>query len=190
MRHFRKIAALFVFLLAACAELGKEACEQGDWLTIGQRDGSRGRDAAFAERHEESCGKYGIGVDTVVWEQGRQQGLRVFCTPQAQYQAGRDGRPFNGICADENLPVHREAHETGRKYYTLTRRIEMLRAEIRDLRRAAAVESTDPSNSTASLEFEAFMLRMDIDILLRERRKYESLQTRRQSAPTLTAVRE
>lgn len=174
MRHFRPIAALLVFSVAACAELGKEACEQGDWLSIGQRDGSRGREADFVDRHVESCGKYGIVVDTAVWEQGRQQGLQVFCTPQSQYQAGRDGRPFNEICAEEGLPVHREAYEKGRKYYTLTQRIEMLRSEIRDLRRAAA-DPQDPLNSGPSLQLEAFMLRMNIDILLRERRKYESL---------------
>jgi hypothetical protein len=174
MRHFRLIAAFCILSLAACAELGREACEDGDWLMIGQRDGSRGRDSEYIERHVRSCGKYDVGVDRDLWEQGRQRGLRVFCTPQSQYQAGRDGRPFNEICAKENLPVHREAFEKGRKYHTLTQRIEMLRAEMRDLRREA-VASKDPNISRASLEFEAFMLRMDIDILLRERRKYESL---------------
>lgn len=173
MRHFRQIATLCIFSIAACAELDKEACQQGDWFSIGLRDGSRGRDAAFVERHTDSCSDYGVSVDTAVWEQGRQEGLRVFCTPQSQYQAGRDGRPFNEICAQENLPVHREAYDKGRKYYTLTRQIEMLRAEISDLHRAARA-STDPDSSAASLEFEAFMLRMDIDILIRERRKYES----------------
>lgn len=172
MNHFGRIATLAVFSLAACTELGKEACEQGDWLGIGQRDGSRGRSAAFVERHVESCGKYGIMVDTAVWEQGRQQGLRVFCTPQSQYQAGRDGRAFNEICAEENLPVHREAYDKGRKYYTLTRRIEALRAEIRDLWR---VVEADPDRTRASAELEAFMIRMEIDMLLRERRQYESL---------------
>ena len=174
MRHFRLIAAFSVLSLAACAELGREACEEGDWLMIGQRDGSRGRDSEYIERHVRSCGKYDIGVDRYLWEQGRQQGLKLFCTPQSQYQVGRDGRPFNEICAKENLPVHREAFEKGRKYYTLTRRIEMLRMKIRDLRREA-LASSDPNINRSSLKFEAFMLRMDIDILLRERRKYESL---------------
>lgn len=173
MRNLRPIPVLLLFSLLACAELGKEACEQGDWLTIGQRDGSLGRGGEYVERHFGNCAKYDIGVDRDLWEQGRQQGLRVFCMPQSQYQAGRDGRPFNEICAEENLPVHREAYDKGRKYYTLTRRIEMLRAEISDLRRDA-LASSDPRTSLAGAELEAFMLRMDIDILLRERQKYES----------------
>lgn len=171
MTRIGQIAVIALFSIGACAELGREACEQGDWLTIGQRDGSRGRDASFIERHVKSCGKYGIGVDAATWEQGRQQGLRVFCTPQSQYQAGRDGRPFSDICAEENLPVHRAAYDKGRKYYTLTQRIEALKAKIGDLRHGALVGP----RSLAGREFEAFMLRMEIDILLRERREYESL---------------
>lgn len=175
MGHLRQIAALCVFAVAACAELDKQACEQGDWLSIGQLDGSRGRGAAFVERHMKSCAKHGIAVDTAVWEQGRQQGLLVFCTPEAQYQAGRDGRPFNEICAEENLPVHREAYEKGQKYFTLTQRIERLEARIHRLNRRIAPVPLDPDDTWASRQFEAFRLRMEIDILLRERRKYASL---------------
>ncbi len=175
MRHLKQIAALCVFSVVACAELDKQACEQGDWLSIGQRDGSRGRDAAFVARHVESCGKHGIAVDTAVWEQGRQQGLRVFCTPESQYQAGRDGRPFNGICADENLPDHRDAYEKGQKYFTLTQKIERLEAKIHRLNRLSLSDAQDPDDTWASRQFEAFRLRMEIDILLRERRKYDTL---------------
>lgn len=172
MQIIRPIAALCIGLAVSCAELGKEACEQGDWLSIGQRDGSRGRSADVIARHAETCADHGFAVDAAAWEQGRQQGLQVFCTPQSQYQAGRDGRPFNAICAQENLPQHRDAYEKGRQYYTLTRRIEMLQSEIRDLRRGA---QADPGKASAGLQLEAFMLRMQIDILLRERRAYESL---------------
>ncbi len=175
MRHFNQIAALCIFSVAACAELDQGACEQGDWFAIGQRDGSQGRDASFVDRHVKSCAEYGVAVDTAVWEQGRKQGLQVFCTPQSQYQAGRDGRPFNDICAEENLPVYREAYEKGRKYFTLTQRIERLEAKINRLNRLIVPDPQDPDNSWASRQFEAFKLRMEIDILLRERRQYESL---------------
>jgi len=170
MKPLPLIAPLCLLALATCAELSQEVCEEGDWLAIGQRDGSRGRSAGFVERHVESCGRFEIAVDAAAWEQGRQQGLRVFCTPESQYQAGRDGRPFNAICAAENLPEHREAYNRGRAYFLLTQRIERLRDEIHDLRHEAGVD-----HSLASLQFEAFMLRMDIDLLLRERRQYEAL---------------
>ena len=175
MRHLKQIAALCIFSVSACAELDKEACEQGDWLSIGQRDGSRGRDAAFLERHVQSCAKHGIAVDAVVWEQGRQQGLRVFCTPESQYQAGRDGKPFNQICAEENLPIHREAYEKGEKYFILTQRIERLEAKIHRLNRLNVSDPQHPDDTWASRQFEAFRLRMEIGVLLLERRKYASL---------------
>jgi hypothetical protein len=171
----RPLAITIIAAVTACTQLSKQQCEEGEWLTIGQRDGFRGRDASFVERHVQSCGKHDIAVDVALWEQGRQQGLRSFCTPESQYQAGRDGRPFNEICAAENLPVHREAHEKGRKYFLLTQRIERLRAKIHDLERRSVWGPTDPDVPGANLQFEAFMLRMDIEILRRERRQYESL---------------
>ena len=166
--------ALPVLALAACAQLSRSDCEAGDWLGIGQRDGAQGRGATYVARHVESCGRFDVAVDTSLWEQGRQQGLRAFCTPQTQYEAGRSGRKFNEICAVENLPVHHAAYEKGRKYYELTRRIEHLRAEIRDLRQQAA-EDRGPDAPRLDLALESFMIRMQIDALSRERRAYASL---------------
>jgi hypothetical protein len=161
-----RIAALAALLLAgSCTQLSRAECEAGDWQTIGQRDGRLGHDAGFVARHVERCGGYGITVDTALWEQGRQDGLKLFCTPQSQYDRGRAGKPFNPICAAENLPEHRAAYDKGRRYFELTQRIEMLQSDIRHLRR------TD--SRTASLEI--FMTQMDIDRLERERRQYESL---------------
>ena len=170
MTKAAKIVVLFALGMAACTQLSKSACEQGDWQGIGQRDGALGRDAAWVDRHQESCAKHGITVDTALWEQGRQQGLRLFCTPESQYDLGRSGRRFNEICAAENLPEHRAAYDKGRKYYELTRQIEELEAEISSLRHDRSLPGTG-GYGLASLEI--FMINMDIDRLKRERRNYE-----------------
>jgi len=158
------IALTLGLAVAGCARLSKSECELGDWRTSGERDGLLGHDAGFVARHVERCADFGVTVDTALWEQGRQQGLVQFCTPQSQYDRGRAGKPFNPICAAENLPVHRAAYDKGRKYFELTQRIEKLRSDISDLRRG----------TTGSL-LEIMMIRMDIDSLERQRRSYESL---------------
>ena len=163
---------LLAFALTACGQLSQSDCEKGDWFGIGQIDGVRGRSADFVERHVESCSRYGVAADTGMWEAGRQKGLRVFCTAQSQYEAGRSGRSFKDICAVENLPVHYEAFEKGRRYHELTRRIESLRAELSGLRRQT---NTKGGASQARLMLDYLLLRTDIDRLLLERRAYASL---------------
>ncbi len=161
MKHIVQIALVAAFGMSACTQLTKTTCQEGDWQAIGQRDGIKGRDAVFVDRHVDSCAKHGFTVDRTLWEQGRQQGLQVFCTPQSQYEAGRQGRPFSAICAAEELEQHKAAFDTGRQYFLLTQRIDRLRAKYHG------------HNYPFDAGFDGFMARLEIDRLLRQRRQYE-----------------
>lgn len=166
MKQIALTACVLTLGLTACTDLSKTTCAEGNWQAIGQQDGLRGRDALFVNRHIETCGELGFSVNQALWEEGRQQGLRVFCTPQSQYERGRAGKPFNEICAVEELEQHKAAFDKGRKYFLLTQRIDRLRAKYHGYGYGYGYPFGNG--------FDGFMDRVLIDSLLRERRQYET----------------
>jgi hypothetical protein len=89
--------------LNGCATLSEEQCAIGDWYGIGQSDGAEGRSHARLEEHVEACQRHGVTPDHILYEQGRQQGLLSYCTPQSGFRAGRHGAGYDGVC-----PAHLE----------------------------------------------------------------------------------
>ena len=100
----------FSVLLAAgaalngCATLSEEQCLVGDWYGIGVADGQNGYSFERLGEHNEACASHGVIPDAAVYEQGRQQGLRSYCTPQIGFREGRQGDSYRGVC-----PSHLEA---------------------------------------------------------------------------------
>lgn len=67
-------------LIAACSTLNEEECRFADWYTIGYKDGTRGRMPDYIHRHSKACRSFAVSVDHRQWEEGRQQGLKHYCT--------------------------------------------------------------------------------------------------------------
>lgn len=101
-----KLASVITFsaLLAAgaalngCATLSEEQCLVGDWYGIGVADGQNGYSFDRLGEHNEACARHGVIPDAAVYEQGRQQGLRAYCTPQVGFREGRQGDSYRGVC--------------------------------------------------------------------------------------------
>lgn len=89
--------------LNGCATLSEEQCLVGDWYGIGVSDGQNGYSYARLQDHAEACASHGVTPDPGPYEQGRQQGLLSFCTPQIGFREGRQGDNYNGVC-----PAHLE----------------------------------------------------------------------------------
>lgn len=102
------IIALFAIAAAGaalngCATLSEAECVTGDWYGIGRGDGAQGRSHERLGEHIEACQSHGITPDHTLYEQGRQEGLLSFCTPQSGFRRGRLGGSYGGVC-----PAHLE----------------------------------------------------------------------------------
>jgi hypothetical protein len=81
-----------------CATLSKEECLQGDWKSIGYRDGTHGYDLTRFEQHQTACADYHVAPDRNAYQAGRDEGLLVYCTPSNGFNLGERVEDYNSIC--------------------------------------------------------------------------------------------
>lgn len=119
--------ALWLSGCATTQALSPEQCQAGDWQQIGYNDGVVGRSGAYFSKHIENCTSIpGSVPDRKLWEQGRQQGLKEFCTELNAYKLGREGYAWQPVCPMDNIEKLEEAYQQGRYYYLRQRDMENL----------------------------------------------------------------
>lgn len=129
-----------VLVLAACASdnaaTGGDAvsakagtdCAGVDWSSIGQRDGLYGEGAEKLAERAAECPQ--LVANTEDYERGRERGLKTYCTPDAGYDAGRNGRPYQGVCpADVEAPFLAR-YEAGKTLFDLHARVDSTKAAL------------------------------------------------------------
>lgn len=159
--------------LASCG-LSEKQCAQGDWAAIGVKDGKNGRGTDFVENHLKSCAKHGIDVETLIWEQGRQEGLKTYCTPQSAYIQGRNGHVLSDVCPTADKTELSLAHEKGRKYYLIQQEIRELLNDRDNIRSEISRLQSMPANPEIISEIQSLrsdILRLELDINLLDARK-------------------
>ncbi len=144
---YRLCVLIFVLSLPSCATLTQEQCTAGAWERIGAADGAAGRALSYVDNHREACAPLGITPDVQRWAQGRQQGLRQYCTPDTAYALGRRGDGINPVCTTAERRAMVRGHQAGLRYFTLTRQIASLDHRRHDLidklHRISASDETD-----------------------------------------------
>lgn len=121
---------LALSLLSGCAttpSLSPEQCQAGNWQQIGYADGMVGRSGAYFAKHLENCTPIpGSAPNRMLWEQGRQEGLKEFCTELNAYKLGREGYGWQPVCPLEGIEKLEDAYNQGRYYYLRQRDMEYL----------------------------------------------------------------
>ncbi len=155
-------------VLAACASLSEDECRGGDWQRIGIEDGNAGRESDFLQSHAKACADYGIAPERTAWEQGRQIGLKTYCTPSRAYNEGVKGRTLKNVCPINDLAVLQRANDRGFRVFWIEREIDEAESDIRRINSLLSrLPNGDPSR--ASLIAERSSLRLDL-LTLRSRR--------------------
>lgn len=91
--------SLCIFLvISGCASLDKEECQTVNWNELGRSDGTKGYSATRLGDHAKACREYGIEPDAASYQLGREDGLRVYCTTDNAFQAGKSNISFNNVC--------------------------------------------------------------------------------------------
>ncbi len=127
------VALACLAAISGCASLGKEECLNADWRTIGYEDGARGQQASRIGSHRKACAKYGVKPDFDLYENGRRQGLREYCTPRNGYYLGVRGGRYNGVCPKDLEGAYRAALGRGRKVYALNSEIKQKKTELKKI---------------------------------------------------------
>jgi hypothetical protein len=96
---------------------------------VGYADGLRGRSGAYFGQYANQCASViGATPNRVLWEQGRQQGLKNYCTELNAYKLGREGYDWQPVCPLEGIEKLEEAYAQGRYYYIRQRDLDYLRS--------------------------------------------------------------
>lgn len=122
--------ALAVLALSGCATtttLKSDQCTQADWQKVGIADGMRGASSQQILAHTKTCQGKAI-PNQQLWEQGRQEGLKSYCTTTNAYNIGRMGYTLNAVCDGEieNLAELHHANMMGLQQYEMSERINQL----------------------------------------------------------------
>lgn len=121
-----------LFTLSGCAttqNLTPQQCQESNWQEVGYADGLQGRSGAYFGHYADSCAKVGGPLpNRIQWEQGRQQGLKSYCTELNAYKLGREGYDWQPVCPLEGIEKLEEAYTQGRYYYIRQRDLDYLRS--------------------------------------------------------------
>ena len=162
------IALLPVLFLGACTTLSESECVSGDWFEIGREDGAKGRSSEFILQHAKACNEFGIAPDRARWREGRQLGLKAYCTPRKAYDLGARGRSFANVCPAADQASLQRVNARGRTWHRIGLEIAQTRNEIAAINsELASLPLDDPSR--AGLVSQRSFLRLDI-LTLRARR--------------------
>ncbi len=121
-----------VMVLSGCAttqSLTPQQCQTSNWQEVGLADGLRGRSGAYFGHYANSCASVGGAMpNRIQWEQGRQQGLKTYCTELNAYKLGRESYDWQPVCPLEGIDKLEEAYAQGRYYYIRQRDLDYLRS--------------------------------------------------------------
>ncbi len=125
------IAAIAI-AISGCAttqSLTPQQCQTSNWQEVGYADGMQGRSGAYFGHYSNQCASVIGGTpNRVMWEQGRQQGLKSYCTELNAYKLGREGYDWQPVCPLEGIEKLEEAYSQGRYYYIRQRDLDYLRS--------------------------------------------------------------
>lgn len=176
----RLTAAAALALLTGCATgMNEEDCAYADWRMIGERDGLYGEGPEKLAERREQCAAFGVEANLADYEAGRARGLRTYCTPDGGYDAGRNGRPYRGVCPPESEALFLGEYTIGYRLFELSKAVEdaianyeRTLAEIDEARYSLRRARERFKDSTAS-EDERHKAGQDIE---RHRRRIDELE--------------
>ena len=90
---------LFIFIIVSgCSSISQEECQEGNWYSLGLRDGSSGKRALKDNVYQKSCSEYNVKVDREKYAKGFRIGLKKYCTYENGKVLGEEGSQKHKLC--------------------------------------------------------------------------------------------
>ncbi len=128
-------AVVSAWLLASCATMSPEECKRADWRAVGQADGLDGQPLSHLEDRAKDCAEVGVAVNTPVYLQGRDEGLRTYCRLDNAVPLGLSGGTYAGVCPPEIDMAFQHRFQIARGVYDLRSDVRSLDGQIHNLER-------------------------------------------------------
>jgi hypothetical protein len=129
------VAGATALILAACATLSPEQCQNADWRQIGYADGAQGLPGSRIQDHASACAKHGVRPDMEAYLSGRMEGLISYCQAENGFEVGRSGRPDNaGDCPPHLRPAFLDQYQQGKEINSLQGQVNNLRSALENER--------------------------------------------------------
>ncbi len=173
---------IFIFILSiiiivaftGCATLSKNECLEADWFEIGRRDGTMGKPRALFQQHRDACLKHSINPNRDAYYEGREEGLKFYCTEDNGFKQGRLGRKYQYVCPPELEPDFlagyvegKEIREYKSKIASLKRRLKEIESEI-EKKESELYSSKLSSEQRAKIRSDIRSLDMEYRDIVRE----------------------
>lgn len=116
--------------VSSCATMSQEECLRGDWRAVGYGDGVDGRAMSRIDDHAKACAKTGVTPDLALYTEGREEGLKRYCTEMNGFRVGREGHSYAHVCP---YPVEAEflgGYADGERVHAATSRLESARSDL------------------------------------------------------------
>ncbi|MBB5019715.1 hypothetical protein HNQ59_003023 [Chitinivorax tropicus] len=124
---------LAALMLGGCASMSENECRRADWYDRGVRDGAYGYESDRVAAHAEACSKVGVVPDRKAYFDGREQGLKRYCTESNGFDAGRYGQNYGGVCVGRGEADFQRGYQRGRQLAQLEADRKRLIEEIEQL---------------------------------------------------------
>jgi len=139
MSKYLPLLIVITISLQGCATQSLDECQTADWYTLGYQDGLQGRVSRAVADHHEACAKRDVAMQIARYTQGRDDGLKQFCSPRNGFRLGLTGGHYNSVClADaeqEFLPAYEQGKEMFESELQIRRLGEILQVNTSELRK-------------------------------------------------------
>ena len=143
-------SVLLAVVLAACASLDRDECLKADWYAIGLEDGARGRALERLGDHRRACAKHNVRPDAARYVEGRNEGMRSFCTYERGFSEGRAGRSYAAACPQGAGFL--AGYNRGRELHDLQRQLDEVEKDIARTRTALKDGIANPRTRANEVE--------------------------------------
>jgi hypothetical protein len=124
------ILSVLLAIVSGCATMSASECVSADWYQRGVVDGQAGQAPDYVESHREACAEVNIRPDVARWQAGWQQGVVLYCTPNAAWAAGVSGQSYRGVCTGLDEGTFLRYHRAGRLVWRARQDLNQNRAQI------------------------------------------------------------
>lgn len=171
-----------LFLLAplvGCIGLGQIDCESADWALIGFEDGESGKPVSGIGDYQEVCSNQDARMDIEAYNEGYEEGIRLYCQPENGFELGQSGVEYPTVCPSDLSDAFFQEYMDGSRYYPYYRNIG--ERELAIANNTATLASLQSGIISAQLRMdspgithsERNELRLSIDSMQSQMRYYE-----------------
>lgn len=130
------VIAILAMAAAACATappMTADECASADWRGLGYGDGAAGKAQANFAVREQICRNAGYEANLTAYNQGHEEGVRIFCQPEKAFQLGVAGNSTSLTCPPDLEGSFRAAFSNGRELYSARSAWESAESSVRSL---------------------------------------------------------